>query len=184
MKRHPRLTWAGALFALALATGACRSAAPTALTAHTGPTTSGIAALYRPCPHCERAPALRALAAAKFEPLTHAHVLATYLPDSDRDGKTFDAEPWETEALKLQGHLFGGATSWPSRGSYRESDAAGAIGSERMILEHTRMVVSFATEHDFSAAALGELAAFLDRFKRETGQDSVAVVIDGEMYLH
>ena len=161
MKLDLRSASAGALLALALGIGACRSATPEPAV---GAVTSGIPALYRPCPSCKPSPALGALATAKFEPLAHAHVLTTYLPDSDRDGKPFDAEPWETEALKLQGHLFGGATSWPSRGSYRESDAAGNIGQERLILEHTRMVVSFATEHDFSAAALGELAAFLDRF--------------------
>ncbi len=142
-----------------------------------------VAQLFRPCGRCVTAPVLGALRASAFAPLPHAHVVATVLPDHDRVGRTFDAEPWETEALRLQGHLFGGATSWPSRGSYRESDADGRIGQERLILEQTRMVVSFASESDFSATALRALADFLTRFKNATGQDSVALMIDGQLYL-
>jgi len=142
-----------------------------------------VAQLFRPCGRCVAAPELGALRASDFTPLPHAHVVATVLPDRDGVGRTFDTEPWETEALRLQGHLFGGATSWPSRGSYRESDADGHIGQERLILEQTRMVVSFASEADFSATALRALAEFLTRFKNATGQDSVALMIDGQLYL-
>lgn len=41
-----------------------------------------------------------------FSALAHAHVVITYLPNKDKHGKEFDVEPWETEALKLQGRLF------------------------------------------------------------------------------
>ena len=60
-----------------------------------------------------------------FSPLSHAHVVIAYLPDKDKDAKEFDVEPWETAALKLQGRLFRGATSYPSRGSYRRSTRPG-----------------------------------------------------------
>ena len=61
-----------------------------------------------------------------FSPLSYAHIVIAYLPNKDKDAKEFDVEPWETAALKLQGRLFRGATSYPSRGSYRRSDQAGA----------------------------------------------------------
>ena len=46
------------------------------------------------------------------------------------------------------------------------------------------MVVSFASTNDFSLQALQAVADFLKRFKEQTGQDSVALVIDGAMYLY
>lgn len=191
-----RYTLVGVLALSAVAATACRSApsitraGETAAAPRTDAGTDAevataalVAQLFRPCRQCSDEPAVAALRARRFGALEHAHVLATYLPDRDRAGQAIDVEPWETEALTLQGHLFGGATSWPSRGSYRESDADGRVGAERIILEHTRMVISFASQRDFSPAALAAVAGFLDRFRRETGQDSVALVIDGEMYL-
>ncbi len=115
-------------------------------------------------------------------PLSYAHVIITYLPNKDMDGNEFDVEPWETEALKLQGQLFRGATSYPSRGSYRRSDQTGEVVEEKTMLEQTRMVTSFVEEEDFNDEALKEIQAFLQRFKNETHQDSVAIVVDGEMY--
>ena len=78
----------------------------------------------------------------------------------DKNAKDFDLEPWETAALKLQGRLFRGATSYPSRGSYRRTDETGAISDEGVMIEQTRMVVSFVAEPDFTDA----------------------LVVDGEMY--
>ena len=117
-----------------------------------------------------------------FSALSHAHVVVTYLPNKDRQGKEFDVEPWETEALKLQGRLFRGATSYPSRGSYRQSDETGAVSEVSVMIERTRMVVSFVAEKDFNEEAVKEVGAFMKRFKRRTRQDSVALVVDGEMY--
>ena len=56
-----------------------------------------------------------------------------------------------------------------------------ACGLARVI-EQTRMVVSFAAEPDFTDEAIREMGDFMRRFKRETNQDSVALVVDGEMY--
>ena len=117
-----------------------------------------------------------------FGALPHAHVVIVYLPNKDKDGSEFDVEPWETEALKIQGRLFRGATSYPSRGSYRQSDETGAVADESITIERTRMVVSFVAESAFTEEAIKEIGAFLRRFKRATRQDSAALVIDGEMY--
>jgi hypothetical protein len=115
-------------------------------------------------------------------PVPYEHVIIVYLPNKDKDGTEFDVEPWETEVLKLDGRLFRGATSYPSRGSYRKSSASGKTVEEDIMLEQTRMVTSFAREDDFTEAALKEIAAFMRRFKHETNQDAVAMVVDGEMY--
>ena len=81
-----------------------------------------------------------------------------------------------------QGRLFRGATSYPSRGSYRIADASWAVTGEAVMLEKTRMVVSFVSEDDFTDAALAQIGTFLRRFKSKTRQDSVGLVVDGEMY--
>jgi len=117
-----------------------------------------------------------------FSPLSYAHVVIAYLPNKDKNGKEFDVEPWETAALKLQGRLFRGATSYPSRGSYRRSDETGAISDAGAMIEQTRMIVSFVAEPDFTEEAIKEIGGFLRRLKRETRQDAVALVVDGEMY--
>lgn len=115
-------------------------------------------------------------------PLPYDHVLISFLPNKDKDGKEFNVEPWETEALKLQGQLFRGATSYPGRGSYRKSDESGAIVEKGVLLETTRPVESFIREEDFTPGALKQIADFLRRFKKETRQDSMAIVVDGELY--
>jgi hypothetical protein len=115
-------------------------------------------------------------------PLPYAHVLISFLNNKDKSGREFDVEPWETQALRLQGRLFRGATSYPSRGSYRIADASGGFIDEGVMLEKTRMVVSFASEADFTEASLAEVGGFLRRFKTKTRQDSVGLVVDGEMY--
>ncbi len=116
-----------------------------------------------------------------FVPVLYDHVLISYLPNKDKNGNKFDVEPWETEALKLQGRLFRGATSWPGRGSYRQIDEHDKI-IEKVLLEQTRLIESFIQEKDFTLVALKQIAAFLKRFKKETRQDSVGIVIDGTMY--
>lgn len=112
----------------------------------------------------------------------HDHVLIVYLPNKDRDGKEFDVEPWDTEALRLQGRLFGGATSYPARGSYRKSDARGEIVEEGIMVESTRMVESFIKEADFTEDAIAEVSRFMHRFKKSARQETAAVVLDGEFY--
>ena len=116
-----------------------------------------------------------------FSPLSYAHIVIAFLPNKDKDQKEFDVEPWDTEALKLQGRLFRGATSYPSRGSYRRSDETGAITDQGVMIEQTRMVVSFVSEHDFTEEAIKKMGAFMHRFKQEAHQDSVGLVVDGEM---
>lgn len=124
----------------------------------------------------------RILQRAGLTAVPHDHVLLVYLPNKDKDGKEFDVEPWDTEALRLQGRLFGGATSYPARGSYRKSDRTGEIVDEGIMVESTRMVESFIKEADFTEDAIAEVSGFVHRFKKSTRQESVGVVVDGEFY--
>jgi len=76
-----------------------------------------------------------------FVPVPYRHSLISFLPNKDKNGNKFNVEPWDTEALKLQGRLFRGATSYPGRGSYRQIDEHGKI-VEEVRLEQTRVVSS------------------------------------------
>lgn len=116
-----------------------------------------------------------------FPTISYDHVFISYLPNKDRNEKEFDVEPWETKALQIQGRLFRGATSYPSRGSYRKITPEGSIISEVM-LEKTRMVVSFVIKREFTPQALKEITDFLKGFGIKTNQEAVAFVVDGEMY--
>jgi hypothetical protein len=114
-------------------------------------------------------------------PVSYDHVFISFLPNKDRRGQEFDVEPWETKALEIQGRLFRGATSYPSRGSYRQIDRQGMV-STKVMVEKTRMVVSFITDADLAEEALRKMSDFLREFGQATNQESVAFVLDGEMY--
>ncbi|MBI5755313.1 MAG: hypothetical protein HZA12_00150 [Nitrospirae bacterium] len=116
-----------------------------------------------------------------FPTVSYDHVFISYLPNKDKEGTEFDVEPWETKTLKIQGRLFRGATSYPSRGSYRKIASEGSITSEVM-LEKTRMVVSFVIRKEFTPEALKEITDFLKEFGIKTKQEAVAFVVNGEMY--
>jgi hypothetical protein len=109
------------------------------------------------------------------------HIFIAYLPNKDQHEKQFRVTPWETRALKLQGKLFGGATSWPSRGSYRLIGSEGKI-STRVMVESTRMVTSFIKERDFTEEALKAATDFLIDFGQKTNQQVVAFVVDDDLY--
>jgi hypothetical protein len=83
--------------------------------------------------------------------------------------------------LEIQGRLFRVATSYPPRGCYRKISVEGDLSTAVMI-EETRMVVSFISESDFTRKALKEITGFLREFGRKTHQESVAFVVDGEMF--
>jgi len=117
----------------------------------------------------------------EFFPVAFDHVIIIYLPNKDRNGREFNVEPWETRALEIMGFLFNGATSYPTRGSYRKIDADGNIKTD-IIKEKTKMVVSFVSENDFTEKNIRNITGFLKKFGIKTNQESVAFVIDGEMY--
>jgi len=117
----------------------------------------------------------------EFVPITFDYVFISYLPNKDKEEKNFDVQPWETKALKIQGRLFHGATSYPSRGSYRRIDSKKNI-TTKVMLEKTRMVTSFFNKRELTKHALKEISDFLKEFGRKTNQESVAFVLDGTMY--
>ncbi|MFV1917780.1 MAG: hypothetical protein ACC618_04860 [Patescibacteria group bacterium] len=114
-------------------------------------------------------------------PLAYDHIFISYLPNKNWEEKEFNVEPWETKVLKIHAQFFRGATSYPSRGSYRTIDSKGII-TTKIILEKTRMVVSFVTESELTEQALKKITDLLKEFGRKTKQETVAFVLDGQFY--
>lgn len=53
-------------------------------------------------------------------------VLVLFVPSVDRREEPIDQESWETEALRVLGNLFGGATAFPQgRGVWRDDERGG-----------------------------------------------------------
>ena len=99
-------------------------------------------------------------------------------------GKNLTLNRGRQGCLKLWGFFFEvppHATSYPSRGSYRKIDTIGNIETD-VIIEETRMIVSFVFEDDFNEQKIKNITSILKEFGIKTNQESVAFVIDGEMY--
>jgi len=102
-------------------------------------------------------------------------VFISYLPNRDKQGKPVEVAAWEEKLLRLQGKLFGGATSYAARGSYRRKDGD-------LITEGTKLVTSFVMEKELTAEAIKSVTEGLKEFGRATNQENVAFVLDGRMH--
>ena len=114
-----------------------------------------------------------------IESIEHDHILISFLPNKDKEGKKISNKTWETRALKLQADLFRGATSYPrtipSRGSYKTSES-------KIILEDTKAIVSYVKKDDLTPEALKRFSNFLKDFGKKTKQETVAFALDDQMH--
>ncbi len=100
-------------------------------------------------------------------------VLVLFIPSVDRQESPIDQDLWETEALRLLGQLFGGATAFPQgRGIWRDDDRGG-----RLVFD-APVIIQCYTSTEAIAERATELRTFLVRMGRETGQGAVGLVID------
>lgn len=101
-----------------------------------------------------------------------------YLPDADRLGYRIpDIEKWVREACLLLVRLNGGATRLqPAQGLwFNETDKC-------LVSETTHIVFSCVTGSAFFQQ-LHQVRSFIERFARETNQDSVAIEFDGTIHF-
>jgi len=111
--------------------------------------------------------------------IEYDHILISFLPDRDKQGKKFSNKVWETRALKLQAELFRGATSYPqtitSRGSYKTSEG-------KILIEETKAILSYVKEEELTPEALKSFSDFLKDFGKKTKQETVAFALDDQMH--
>ena len=107
-----------------------------------------------------------------------ASQVVLFVPDRNREGASIDQDYWVDQALENLGRLFRGATAFPpGRGVWRDDDVG-----EKILKEHTVMVVSYVDPKLLTAHALRSLREFLHRLGRETQQGEVGIVIDSKYY--
>lgn len=112
-------------------------------------------------------------------PAAGTRQITLFLPSVDRSGAGIDQHYWATEALRVFGRLFRGATAFPpGRGVWRDDDRGGTL-----VFDETQMVTSYVERTILeNAATVAALRRFLHRLGRETNQGEVGIVVDGKYY--
>jgi hypothetical protein len=100
-------------------------------------------------------------------------LLVLYLPSKDRFDQAIDQDYWVSEALKVLGECFGGATAFPQGKGVWRDDAQGG-----KLLFDEPVVVQCYTNEETLDRELDRLRAFLLRLGREARQGAVGFVID------
>jgi len=105
------------------------------------------------------------------------HVFAVYVPNKDLDGiEIGNQRKWVLDAVDLLGRINGGATSFPTEGSWLNPD------TNRAIFDHPVYVFSFIKDGKSFIDRLPEIRSFLHRMGRETNQGEVAFEFDNTFY--
>ena len=107
-------------------------------------------------------------------------LVVLFIPSVERDGITsVDQDYWVTEALRIFGRLYGGATAFPrARGVWRDDEMGGELVEDEPIIIHC-----YTTPDDLNdPERLAQLGNFCRRMGREARQGEVGLVI-GDEYL-
>lgn len=107
-------------------------------------------------------------------------LVVLFIPNVERDGITsVDQDYWVTEALRIFGRLYGGATAFPrARGVWRDDEMGGELVEDEPIIIHC-----YTTPDDLNdPERLAQLGNFCRRMGREARQGEVGLVI-GDEYL-
>lgn len=100
-------------------------------------------------------------------------VLVLFVPSVDREERAIDQEYWESEALRVLGSLFGGATAFPQgRGVWRDDERGGRLVFDAPVIVQSYTSIEAIDEH------ADELRSFLVRMGEHTRQGAVGFVID------
>lgn len=102
--------------------------------------------------------------------------LTLYIPSQDRDGQSFDPNPWIEEALQLLSAIGGGATAMPPADGAWLNPETGVLVREKVVLVYTFV------DPDRFEQQLPSLRRFLHRLGRETNQGEVACEFEGQLY--
>jgi hypothetical protein len=107
-------------------------------------------------------------------------LIVLFIPSVERDGKTpVKQGRWVTEALKMFGAVYGGATAYPkAKGVWRDDDRDGALVFDQPVVIHCYTSPKDAE----SPASLKQLAAFCRRMGREAKQGEIGLVIADEYF--
>lgn len=98
-----------------------------------------------------------------------------YIPSTISVKESFDSSEWESKALFLLSKEFGGATSTSALGAWVSNQG-------ELIKENVKVVFSYAKQEQLEAS-IEKVYDFCLNMKKELGQESIALEVNGEMYL-
>lgn len=107
-------------------------------------------------------------------------LVVLFIPSVERDGTTsVNQDYWVTEALRIFGRLYGGATAFPrARGVWRDDEMGAELVEDEPVIIHC-----YTTPDDLNdPERLTQLGSFCRRMGREARQGEVGLVI-GDEYL-
>ena len=107
-------------------------------------------------------------------------LVVLFIPSVERDGITsVNQDYWVTEALRIFGRLYGGATAFPrARGVWRDDEMGAVLVEDEPVIIHC-----YTTPDDLNdPERLAQLGSFCRRMGREARQGEVGLVI-GDEYL-
>jgi len=102
-----------------------------------------------------------------------SHRIAIYVPTADANGRSVDSASYVEQTLSELSSLFGGATVQAAQGAWN--------GANGLIREDITICYAFAsalTDDD-----LHKIASLAQQIKSDLDQESVAVELDGALYL-
>ena len=100
-------------------------------------------------------------------------LLVLFIPSTNRFGEPIEQATWVTEAMKVLGVSFGGATAYPQgRGVWRDDARDGTLVYDEPV------VIQCYTNETLLEQQAAALKEFLIRMGTETHQGAVGLVID------
>src|SRR5262245_24333153 len=100
-------------------------------------------------------------------------LLVLFIPSHDRGENRIDQSFWVSEALRVLGELFGGATAFPQgRGVWRDDAQGGKLLFDEPVVVQCYTVADLLEQH------AERLREFLIRMGTEAKQGAIGLVID------
>ena len=100
-------------------------------------------------------------------------LLVLFIPSKDRESRDIDQSHWVSEALKVLGECFGGATAFPQgRGVWRDDAQNG-----KLVYDEPVVIQCYTSEKLIEEKAV-PLREYLIRMGTESKQGAVGLVID------
>lgn len=97
-----------------------------------------------------------------------------YVPSTTDVNKKIDNKIYVEECATIMHECFGGATSTPAVGFW--------VGKDGIVREDTTLVFSYCNQSDLEKS-IDRVVDYCEKLKIDLRQESVALEINGEMYL-
>jgi hypothetical protein len=101
--------------------------------------------------------------------------ISVYIPSTNDVDKEIDNKEYVDECVSIMSDLFGGATSTPCIGFWKSKEKG-------LVRERTTMAFAYCTDKDLDTG-INTVLDFCESMRDRLKQESVAIEINGELYL-